>query len=131
MGCNKQSDPDLAQTSKEHNTISFATEGVGEELRVAGLPSIPVGSDGRRISKLLADDITQVPVHCVFRSSTGESFAQTLLWDRIHGTQRLRLRAFELAIPAGVDISPRSSAAERSEERRVGKECRSRWSPYH
>ena len=110
MGCNKQSDPDLAQTSKEHNTISFATEGIGEELRVAGLPSIPVGSDGRKISKLLADDITQVPVHCVFRSSTGESFAQTLLWDRIPGTQRLRLRAFELAIPAGVDISPRSSA---------------------
>src|SRR2546426_5767329 len=24
-----------------------------------------------------------------------------------------------------------SSAASRSEERRVGKECRSRWSPYH
>ena len=23
------------------------------------------------------------------------------------------------------------SCAERSEERRVGKECRSRWSPYH
>ena len=26
---------------------------------------------------------------------------------------------------------PRSGSAERSEERRVGKECRSRWSPYH
>ena len=25
----------------------------------------------------------------------------------------------------------RSNLAERSEERRVGKECRSRWSPYH
>ena len=25
----------------------------------------------------------------------------------------------------------RQCAAERSEERRVGKECRSRWSPYH
>ena len=24
-----------------------------------------------------------------------------------------------------------SSASDRSEERRVGKECRSRWSPYH
>ena len=24
-----------------------------------------------------------------------------------------------------------AKAAERSEERRVGKECRSRWSPYH
>src|SRR2546427_6229949 len=26
---------------------------------------------------------------------------------------------------------PPSPAADRSEERRVGKECRSRWSPYH
>ena len=25
----------------------------------------------------------------------------------------------------------RKEAIERSEERRVGKECRSRWSPYH
>jgi len=29
------------------------------------------------------------------------------------------------------DFSPRERAALRSEERRVGKECRSRWSPYH
>ena len=27
--------------------------------------------------------------------------------------------------------SVRQFAMERSEERRVGKECRSRWSPYH
>ena len=27
--------------------------------------------------------------------------------------------------------TPAQSLAERSEERRVGKECRSRWSPYH
>src|SRR2546426_9248937 len=26
---------------------------------------------------------------------------------------------------------PHRAVAERSEERRVGKECRSRWSPYH
>ena len=26
---------------------------------------------------------------------------------------------------------PKHGAADRSEERRVGKECRSRWSPYH
>src|SRR3712207_8404660 len=31
----------------------------------------------------------------------------------------------ELLAPFGVE------AASRSEERRVGKECRSRWSPYH
>ena len=28
-------------------------------------------------------------------------------------------------------FSPEFLCAERSEERRVGKECRSRWSPYH
>ena len=27
--------------------------------------------------------------------------------------------------------NPRAEKAPRSEERRVGKECRSRWSPYH
>src|SRR3989475_12955502 len=36
------------------------------------------------------------------------------------------------AIPAGAR-NPKAARAfiERSEERRVGKECRSRWSPYH
>src|ERR1035441_11112647 len=29
------------------------------------------------------------------------------------------------------DCQPALEAAGRSEERRVGKECRSRWSPYH
>ena len=29
------------------------------------------------------------------------------------------------------EIPREPAAAERSEERRVGKECRSRWSPYH
>ena len=28
-------------------------------------------------------------------------------------------------------LPPRFNASPRSEERRVGKECRSRWSPYH
>src|SRR2546422_8544519 len=29
------------------------------------------------------------------------------------------------------NLSPRNETKKRSEERRVGKECRSRWSPYH
>ena len=35
----------------------------------------------------------------------------------------------EIASKAGVSVA--TVSAERSEERRVGKECRSRWSPYH
>ena len=36
----------------------------------------------------------------------------------------------EIIIPSEVS-QPRRKIKIRSEERRVGKECRSRWSPYH
>ena len=39
----------------------------------------------------------------------------------------LGLHAHRPFAQVGVNVAP----AERSEERRVGKECRSRWSPYH
>ena len=34
-------------------------------------------------------------------------------------------------IPKPLDDTQRENIFHRSEERRVGKECRSRWSPYH
>src|SRR5256885_7370232 len=34
-------------------------------------------------------------------------------------------------VRAGARVATIASATDRSEERRVGKECRSRWSPYH
>ena len=40
----------------------------------------------------------------------------------------------EDTIPESVDVAPAEgleNVGARSEERRVGKECRSRWSPYH
>ena len=45
------------------------------------------------------------------------------------------LRAYPYLEAADIDEALRYAASlaedERSEERRVGKECRSRWSPYH
>ena len=38
---------------------------------------------------------------------------------------------FGKAFLAGVTPESLTSSTARSEERRVGKECRSRWSPYH
>ena len=38
---------------------------------------------------------------------------------------------FETDTSAPVTTAEPAAATDRSEERRVGKECRSRWSPYH
>ena len=37
----------------------------------------------------------------------------------------------KLILPVSIKMSLEREFLERSEERRVGKECRSRWSPYH
>ena len=37
----------------------------------------------------------------------------------------------ETAVKFGTNLSGAKLCRARSEERRVGKECRSRWSPYH
>ena len=44
---------------------------------------------------------------------------------------KLTLGLTSTAILATVGAQTVHANAERSEERRVGKECRSRWSPYH
>src|SRR6266487_303683 len=58
---------------------------------------------------------------------------------RVTGVQACALPIYEARQPprAGPDVDPRGKRGRgrvglrRSEERRVGKECRSRWSPYH
>src|SRR2546421_9116426 len=55
----------------------------------------------------------------------------------IREQRKLRARRGEIVgsattqFAAAEDLSANSSVMRRSEERRVGKECRSRWSPYH
>ena len=62
-----------------------------------------------------------------------------LLLEELHRRGYERMRFFGYLSPNGmsyrVHLAHRDAmsenGAERSEERRVGKECRSRWSPYH
>src|SRR5256885_10967214 len=56
-----------------------------------------------------------------------------LRWAKIKliGGAAVGLAALGLLLPAAVHKSSSRAGAARSEERRVGKECRSRWSPYH
>ena len=44
---------------------------------------------------------------------------------------RKGVRVYEEGQPTPKSMDPVEEGYKRSEERRVGKECRSRWSPYH
>src|SRR2546430_8043866 len=63
----------------------------------------------------------------------GEAVQRPAPQPRAQAAQGASLRddALHDAVRVLLDDVPRQSQALRSEERRVGKECRSRWSPYH
>ena len=52
------------------------------------------------------------------------------LFRRIQSMPVLERTALQMATGRILDVGA-GSGCHRSEERRVGKECRSRWSPYH
>ena len=76
-------------------------------------------------------------VHVVRAGDLDSNTAQTLGMNRAAAITAARHGA-EFLWAGTVDIHPGAATGahhhgpvERSEERRVGKECRSRWSPYH
>src|SRR2546422_11268895 len=94
--------------------------------RARGLARVIVATDDQRIAQAIA--------------ATGAEAVLTRA-DHPSGTDRLAevARSLEAAVVVNVQgdlplLDPamvEGLVARRSEERRVGKECRSRWSPYH
>src|SRR5687767_15973123 len=77
-------------------------------------------------------------------TSSRRAFHFGSTWDCISGDQRkrhspsfffsktsARVVRFQKGSPRNRVVVSMETMANRSEERRVGKECRSRWSPYH
>ncbi len=73
-----------------------------------------------------------IGIFAAVQRATGRSRAKTIVEDAqreaevIMKDKLLEAREQELRIKSEAE-----KTANRSEERRVGKECRSRWSPYH
>src|SRR2546422_9783440 len=102
--------------SREQNELLCRVEGgatMGQIMRRHWLPACmaeeAAGRDGAPVrARLLGEDLV------VFRDSQG----------RLGGLG-------EHCLHRGASLAFRRNEECRSEERRVGKECRSRWSPYH
>ena len=65
------------------------------------------------------DRHTNTPAFYVWKSKLSAEDADTAYLNTL-GVQKIYARMFDV-----------DNKGNRSEERRVGKECRSRWSPYH
>src|SRR5258708_23720314 len=91
-----------------------AEDGIRDEL-VAGVQTCALPISHRRDDLLFAVRLRQFPAHRV----------------QAHGAAFTRPCRFYLPLDLYGEIADHQRDDERSEERRVGKECRSRWSPYH
>ena len=98
---------------------------VVESARVDGQPRIVHQSylgSAEKVAALVRDRTAPIPL-----SATMRDFGLPgALWLAAQQTG-----VFELLQQLWPQPRSGPSAAHRSEERRVGKECRSRWSPYH
>ena len=60
-----------------------------------------------------------------------DSYAKTVMRNKCRNALRVKRRRQRYEIVGAEKIQYLFEMQSRSEERRVGKECRSRWSPYH
>src|SRR5256885_6637195 len=126
--------------------------GINDADQVVGLSSTnatehgvlwTVGAVSLRASASAAPSATDVGLAISFTcAAIGGTPPHTIAWDFGDGQSGSGLTAAHAYATSGtktatctatdsIGASTTSSATVRSEERRVGKECRSRWSPYH
>ena len=72
-----------------------------------------------------------VPMTYYFKGEHNKNRYKKSLAANVSGFFGLLLIATVVSFAGATTASAATEAGARSEERRVGKECRSRWSPYH
>ena len=100
-------------------------------MRFAGEEYAPVASGGKRISNVTGASVRRGgPAKKIsdMSAKVGVIMGSASDWE-VMAAAAETLEAF--GIPYEKRVVSAHRTPDRSEERRVGKECRSRWSPYH
>src|ERR1035441_987092 len=95
--------------------------------------STPASPSGREAPAMAYDAARQQVVLFGGQGETSfNQFADTWVWDGTTWAQKFpTIHPSARVLHAMAYDAARQQVVLRSEERRVGKECRSRWSPYH
>src|SRR5690348_17529060 len=83
--------------------------------------------DGIRDGRVTGVQTCALPIWLSNRDSTLQRMGR----NRRDGTKAWNGQRIEIELLIGVGAARGNRRTPRSEERRVGKECRARWSPYH
>src|SRR2546430_4729998 len=86
--------------------------------------------DGIRDLTVTGVQTCALPILSSFRTDRDRAIAGLMLLSGLRSAEVLGLRVADVDIGRGW-VRVTGKGDKRSEERRVGKECRSRWSPYH
>src|SRR2546427_2938415 len=78
-----------------------------------------------------SSDVCSSDLGCARSSRASEPLQQGYAHAHVGGLVVVVDQAFAVAVEHLYMAAQQVADRERSEERRVGKECRSRWSPYH
>src|SRR3712207_5486870 len=119
-------------STPEDSALAAHCKAVGEHAGETGLPDLGLG----RLYVVLDEPVGDVPA--LSENVGGEGIPVAGLADRarVHQVGAIGAQIEGIGLDHGavrrrghrLDVGV---AEKRSEERRVGKECRSRWSPYH
>ena len=113
----------LPQIDEEGNEVLERFETTPGRMRIGALLPLNTKAPFELVNKLLRKKEVQQVIDTVYRYCGQKE--SVIFCDQIMSM------GFKEAFRAGISFGKDDMVIPRSEERRVGKECRSRWSPYH